>query len=114
MFAALVTLCACDKTIPASAMALVRIDRPGMLLYGGSILAGTWRGQQGAVGDVYEAIGAAAAGKITHSDPAGLEAGAGSPARARGGANTSQPKWEGQGRGGISPRGCHTHPTAGP
>ena len=65
---ALVTLCACDKTIPGSAMALARMDRPGFLLYGGSILAGTWRGRQVAVGDVYEAIGAAAAGKISDAD----------------------------------------------
>src|SRR2546427_9701552 len=74
MFDALVTLCACDKTIPASAIALVRVDRPGFLLYGGSIMAGTWRGKQVAVGDVYEAIGAAAAGKITDADLAELEA----------------------------------------
>src|SRR6059036_2516912 len=74
MFNALVTLCACDKTIPASAIALVRVDRPGFLLYGGSIMAGTWRGKQVAVGDVYEAIGAAAAGKITDADLAELEA----------------------------------------
>ncbi len=74
MFDGLVSLCACDKTIPASAMALVRLDRPGMLLYGGSIMAGSWRGQQVAVGDVYEAIGAAAAGKISDADLAELEA----------------------------------------
>src|SRR3989442_8943583 len=74
MFDALVTLCACDKTIPASAIALVRVARPGFLLYGGAIMAGTWRGKQVAVGDVYEAIGAAAAGKITDADLAELEA----------------------------------------
>src|SRR5213596_1857869 len=74
MFDALVTLCACDKTIPASAIALVRVDRPGFLLYGGSIMAGSWRGEQVAVGDVYEAIGAAAAGQITDADLAELEA----------------------------------------
>src|SRR6266849_1012918 len=74
MFDALVTLCACDKTIPASAIALMRIDRPGFLLYGGSIMAGSWRGRQVAVGDVYEAIGAAAAGKISDADLAELEA----------------------------------------
>ncbi|HKW59807.1 MAG TPA: dihydroxy-acid dehydratase [Candidatus Dormibacteraeota bacterium] len=73
-FDALVTLCACDKTIPGSAIALARLDRPGFLLYGGSIMAGAWRGKQVAVGDVYEAIGAAAAGKITDADLAELEA----------------------------------------
>ena len=73
MFDALVTLCACDKTIPASAIALARVDRPGMVLYGGSIMAGMFRGKQVAVGDVYEAIGAAAAGKISDADLAELE-----------------------------------------
>jgi len=73
MLDAMVTLCACDKTIPASAIALARLDRPGVLLYGGSIMAGMFRGRQVAVGDIYEAIGAAAAGKITDSDLAELE-----------------------------------------
>ena len=73
MFDAMVTLCACDKTIPASAIALARLDRPGVLLYGGSIMAGIFRGRQVAVGDIYEAIGAAAAGKITDADLAELE-----------------------------------------
>jgi dihydroxy-acid dehydratase len=73
MFDAIVALCACDKTIPGSAMALVRLDRPSVLLYGGSILPGSWRGRQVAVGDVYEAVGAAAAGKITDADLAELE-----------------------------------------
>src|SRR5205807_1373139 len=71
---ALVCLCACDKTVPASAMAMIRIDRPAVLLYGGSIMPGTWRGRQVAVGEVYEAIGAAAAGKISDADLAELEA----------------------------------------
>src|ERR1700737_5138760 len=43
MFDAMVTLCACDKTIPASAIALARLDRPGVLLYGGSIIGGFFR-----------------------------------------------------------------------
>ena len=74
MFDAMCALCACDKTIPASAIALARLDRPGVLLYGGSIMAGTFRGRQVAVGEVYEAIGAAAAGKITDAELAELEA----------------------------------------
>src|SRR5258708_615365 len=52
MFDAMVTLCACDKTIPASAIALARLDRPGVLLYGGSIMAGMLLGQEGAGGEV--------------------------------------------------------------
>jgi dihydroxy-acid dehydratase len=74
MFDAMVSLCACDKTIPGSAMALARLDRPAVLLYGGSIMPGTFRGRQVAVGEVYEAIGAAAAGKISDADLAELEA----------------------------------------
>jgi dihydroxy-acid dehydratase len=73
MFDAIVSLAACDKTNPGSAMALIRLDRPAILLYGGSILPGSWRGRQVAVGDVYEAVGAAAAGKITDADLAELE-----------------------------------------
>jgi len=70
MFDALCCLCACDKTIPASAMALTRLDRPGMILYGGSIMPGRFRGKDVAVGEVYEAIGAVAAGQMTDADPA--------------------------------------------
>src|SRR5438128_5469303 len=71
---AMCAICACDKTIPASAIALVRLDRPGILLYGGSIMPGRYRGRDVAVGEVYEAIGAAAAGKISAADLAELEA----------------------------------------
>jgi dihydroxy-acid dehydratase len=73
MFDALCALCACDKTIPASAIALARIDRPAVLLYGGSIMPGNFRGRQVAVGDIYEAVGAVAAGKMSEADLAELE-----------------------------------------
>ena len=52
MFDAIVALCACDKTIPASAIALTRLDRPGMVLYGGSIMPGRFRGKDVAVGEL--------------------------------------------------------------
>ncbi|MFI5283946.1 MAG: dihydroxy-acid dehydratase [Candidatus Dormibacterales bacterium] len=74
MFDAIVALCACDKTIPASAIALTRLDRPGMVLYGGSIMPGRFRGKDVAVGEVYEAIGAVAAGKMSEAELAELEA----------------------------------------
>jgi dihydroxy-acid dehydratase len=73
MFDAIVGLCACDKTIPGTAIALARLDRPSVLLYGGSIQAGYFRGQQVAVGDIYEAVGAVAAGKMSEADLAELE-----------------------------------------
>src|SRR2546427_6377669 len=65
LFDALVTLCAFDKTIPASAISLVRLDRPGILLYGGSIMPGRFRGRGGHVGGGDEAIGAVAPGKMS-------------------------------------------------
>jgi len=73
MFDALVCLVGCDKTIPAAAMAVVRIDRPAMVLYGGSIAPGNFRGKDVTIEDVYEAIGAVSAGKMTDSDLDELE-----------------------------------------
>jgi dihydroxy-acid dehydratase len=73
MFDALVCLCACDKTIPASAIAVARLDRPSVLLYCGSIMPGVFRGRQVAVGEVYEMLGAVVAGKATEADLAELE-----------------------------------------
>src|SRR5947207_3138860 len=73
MFDALVGLCACDKTIPGTALAFARLDRPSVLLYGGSIQAGYFRGRQVAVGDLYEAVGAVAAGKMSEAGLAELE-----------------------------------------
>ena len=67
-FDALVCLTACDKTIPAGAMAVARLDRPGVVLYGGSIAAGRFGNTDITVGDVYEAIGAEAGGRITATE----------------------------------------------
>lgn len=64
-FDALVLLCGCDKTIPAAGMALARLNLPGIVLYGGTIMPGHWRGQDFAVGSIFEAIGMVAAGKMT-------------------------------------------------
>jgi len=59
-----VALVGCDKTIPAGAMALARLDIPGMVIYGGSIMPGKHRGIPITIQDVFEAVGARAAGKI--------------------------------------------------
>jgi dihydroxy-acid dehydratase len=114
MFDALICLAACDKTNPGSAMALARVDRPGMVLYGGSIMPGYFRGRQVAVGDVYEAIGAAAAGKMSDADLAELEAVACPGAGACGGqytANTMSMVLEVIG---LSPVGFNSIPAVDP
>jgi dihydroxy-acid dehydratase len=73
MFDAMVALVGCDKTIPAAAMALIRLNIPGILLYGGSIAAGHFQGRDVTIGDVYEAIGANAAGLMTDEELQQLE-----------------------------------------
>ncbi|MCC6164153.1 MAG: dihydroxy-acid dehydratase [Acidobacteria bacterium] len=62
---AVVMLCGCDKTIPGTIMALARLNIPGVILYGGSIAPGTWQGKDVTVQDVFEGIGAQAAGRIS-------------------------------------------------
>jgi dihydroxy-acid dehydratase len=114
MFDAMVTLCACDKTIPASAIALARLDRPGVLLYGGSIMAGMFRGRQVAVGDIYEAIGAAAAGKISDADLAELEQVACPGAGACGGQYTANTMSMVMEVIGLSPVGFNSIPATDP
>src|SRR6266446_4782956 len=64
LFDAMVTLVACDKTIPGGAMALLRLDLPSLLLYGGSIAPGRFEGRDVTIQDVFEAVGAHAAGKL--------------------------------------------------
>ena len=73
LFDGLVCLVACDKTIPAAVMALCRLDLPGLVLYTGSIAPGRWRGRDVTIQDVYEQIGAYAAGKISAEDLHELE-----------------------------------------
>ncbi|MHB8652461.1 MAG: dihydroxy-acid dehydratase [Terriglobia bacterium] len=65
MFDAMVALVGCDKTIPAAAMALVRLNIPSVILYGGSIAPGRFEGHDVTIQDVYEAVGAYAAGTMT-------------------------------------------------
>ena len=67
-FDGIITLAACDKTMPGTIMSLIRMDVPGIMIYGGSIDAGKFRGKDVTVQEVYEYIGAYAAGKITAED----------------------------------------------
>jgi dihydroxy-acid dehydratase len=69
----LVCIVGCDKTIPAAAMALARLDLPGLVLYNGSIAPGRFRGRDVTIQDVFEAVGAAAAGTMSNADVHELE-----------------------------------------
>src|SRR5579859_3900974 len=72
-FDAMITLVACDKTIPAGAMALLRMNIPGLLVYGGSIMPGRLGDRDLTIQDVYEAVGEHAAGKITDEELKAIE-----------------------------------------
>ncbi len=73
MFDAVIAISGCDKTIPGTVMALCRLDLPSVMLYGGSILPGHYRGQTVTIQEVFEAVGAHAAGRISDQDLQELE-----------------------------------------
>ena len=73
LFDGLVVLVGCDKTIPGGIMALIRLNIPGLVLYGGSIAPGQFEGHAVTIQDVYEAVGAHARGKITDKQLKELE-----------------------------------------
>src|SRR5918912_1364756 len=74
MFDAVVALSGCDKTIPGCVMALARLDVPSLMLYGGSIAPGRFRGRDVTIQEVFEAVGKHAAGEMSDADLAELEA----------------------------------------
>ncbi len=105
LFDGIVALTACDKTIPGAAMALARLNVPGVLLYGGSILPGRYKGQDVTILEVFEAVGAHAAGKIDDEELRALEEAASPGVGACGGqftANTMAMAFEVMG---LSPMG---------
>ena len=67
LFDAVVALSGCDKTIPGAVMALARLNLPALMLYGGSIMPGRFQGHDVSIQDVFEAVGAHAAGKMTEA-----------------------------------------------
>ncbi len=89
LFDALVVLVGCDKTIPGAAMALARLDIPGLILYGGSIAPGRFAGRDVTIQDVFEAVGAHAAGRMSDADLCEIEATACPAAGACGGQFTA-------------------------
>jgi dihydroxy-acid dehydratase len=110
MFDAVIALSGCDKTIPATVMALARLDLPGVMLYGGSILPGHLHGERVTIGEVFEAVGAHAAGRIDDAELKAIEEAASPGAGACGGqftANTMAMAFEVLG---ISPSGLNLVP----
>jgi len=89
LFDGLIVLVGCDKTIPGGAMALARLNIPGLVLYGGSIEPGEYDGHPVTIQDVYEAIGAHARGKISDQQLKELECAACPGAGACGGQFTA-------------------------
>ncbi len=73
LFDGLVVIVGCDKTIPGGVMALVRLNIPGLILYGGSIEPGHWEGRDVTIQDVFEAVGSHAAGTLSDEGLCALE-----------------------------------------
>src|SRR4051794_14187708 len=73
MFDGIVALVACDKTIPGAAMALLRLNIPSVVLYGGTMLPGRHKGKDITIQDVFEAVGANAAGRMSDDELLAIE-----------------------------------------
>jgi dihydroxy-acid dehydratase len=110
LFDAVVCVVGCDKTIPAAAMALARMNLPGLVLYGGTIAPGSYRGKDVTIQDVFEAVGANAAGKITDQELHDLENVACPGAGACGGQYTANTMSTVMEMIGLSPMGFNSVP----
>jgi dihydroxy-acid dehydratase len=109
-----VALVGCDKTIPAGAMALARLDIPGMVIYGGSIMPGEHKGIPITIQDVFEAVGAHAAGKIDEAELIEVEKEACPGAGACGGQFTANTMALALTTLGVSPMGVNDIPALHP
>ncbi len=105
-----VAISGCDKTIPGTVMALARLDLPSLMLYGGSILAGRYQGKDVTIQDVFEAVGACAAGTMTEKELHDLEDVACPGAGACGGQFTANTMSTATTLLGISPMGANDIP----
>ena len=114
MFDAVVAVVGCDKTIPAAAMALARLNIPGIVYYGGTIAPGSFRGKDVTIQDVFEAVGANAAGKMSDEDLKALEDVACPGAGACGGQYTANTMSTVMEMIGLSPMGFNSVPANDP
>jgi dihydroxy-acid dehydratase len=113
-FDAVVALCGCDKTIPGTVMALARLNLPSLSLYGGSIMPGRFQGRDVTIQDVFEAVGACAAGKMSEKEVVELEDRACPGAGACGGQYTANTMATAITFLGISPMGANEVPAVDP
>ncbi len=111
---AAVILVGCDKTIPAAAMALARMDVPGVVLYGGTIMAGNCKGRDISIQDVFEAVGAHAKGDISDSELEEIERAACPGAGACGGQFTANTMAMALAFLGLAPMGAGDPPATHP
>jgi len=114
MFDAVVAISGCDKTIPGTIMALARLDLPSLMVYGGSIMAGQFQGRDVTIQDVFEAVGACNAGRMTTEDLTDLENRACPGAGACGGQFTANTMSTAATFLGISPMGANEVPATDP
>ena len=114
LFDGLVLIVGCDKTIPAAVMALARLNLPGLALYSGTIAPGRYRGHDITLQDVFEAVGAVAAGKMTTDELREVEENACPGAGACGGQFTANTMATAIEFLGISPPGFNDIPALDP
>src|SRR6266542_3732274 len=114
LFDAVVCIVGCDKTIPGAAMALARLNIPGFILYGGTIAAGRYQGKDVTIQDVFEAVGANAAGKMSDDELKSLENVACPGAGACGGQYTANTMATVMECIGLSPMGFNSVPALSP
>jgi dihydroxy-acid dehydratase len=114
MLDGIVALSGCDKTLPGTVMALARLDVPSLMLYGGPIAPGRFEGRDVTIQDVFEAVGAHAAGKMTESDLRVLEDRACPGAGSCGGQYTANTMATAISFLGLSPMGANEVPATDP
>jgi dihydroxy-acid dehydratase len=114
MFDGVIALVACDKTIPGAAMALLRLNVPGVVIYGGSILPGHLHGRDLTIQDVFEAVGANASGRIDDAELLAVENAACPGAGACGGQFTANTMATVMEMIGLSPMGSAAVPQVDP
>jgi dihydroxy-acid dehydratase len=114
MFDGIVALVGCDKTIPGAAMGLLRLNVPGLVLYGGTIMPGKYKGRDLTVVDVFEAVGAHAAGRIDDEELHGIESHACPGPGACGGQFTANTMAMAMEFIGLSPMGSNGVPAVDP